>query len=83
MFKKILNFIINSIGYICLFMGLIFLCAILAPFLIPLIAVALVIVLSSILTVLVVILALFVAFWWLIIPLILIYFGGKLIGSWD
>jgi hypothetical protein len=81
--KKFFHFIVHAIGSMALGLGAILLLIVTSPFWAPVILVALSAILASIIVVLAIFIALFATFWWLIIPLILVYFGGRLLGMWE
>ena len=81
MFKKILNFITSLIGNIFLFFGLILLLAITSPLWAPVFVIVLFLMGFSLLIIFSVLITLVTTLWWIIIPLLLIYFGAKLIGE--
>jgi hypothetical protein len=81
MFKKILNFIASLIGNIFLFFGLILLLAITSPLWAPVFVIVLFLMGIFLLAIFSVAITIVTTFWWLIIPLLLIYFGVKLIGE--
>lgn len=81
MFKKILNFIDSLIGNIFLFFGLILLLAITSPLWAPVFVIVLFLMGIFLLAIFSVAITIVTTFWWLIIPLLLIYFGVKLIGE--